>query len=114
VEQTTSSSINSPTIQQRKFESTVVLQNGGLVALGGLISSTKNKTRAGIPIVMNLPFIGNLFQTTTVNSTRTELIVLLTARIVRDDAAAARTVTDMTSKMPDVVTHGLVPEAPRP
>ncbi|GIX17918.1 MAG: type II secretion system protein GspD [Rhodothalassiaceae bacterium] len=89
---TTSSGIDAPTIQRRVIESTVAVQNGETIALGGLIRDTRNRTRSGIPFFSRLPLFGPLFGTTTNKKDRTELLVLLTPRVVRD-AGEARAVT---------------------
>ena len=85
---TTSSDLNSPTIQQRRIKSTVAVQSGESVALGGLIRDGNNKGVSGIPVVSEIPLLGNLFKTTTNTQRRTELLVLLTPRVAasRQDA----------------------------
>jgi general secretion pathway protein D len=80
---TTSSGIDSPTIQQRKFNSTVAVRDGETIALGGLIRDTKSKGGSGIPFLRRIPFIGELFGSTTRNSRRTELIVLMTPKVIQ-------------------------------
>lgn len=106
--QTATSEIDSPTIQQRKFESTLVLRDGGVVALGGLISSNKTSGKTGVPGLMSLPWVGSLFRSTTHNSTRTELIVLLSATIVRDTAGADRAMANLLADMQEVQGRGLM------
>ncbi len=89
---TTTSGIDAPTIQRRVIESTVAVQNGETIALGGLIRDSRNRTRSGIPVLSRLPLFGPLFGTTQNTKERTELLVLLTPRVVRD-AGEARAVT---------------------
>ena len=84
---------NTPTISQRKFKSSVVVQSGDTVVLGGLISDQKNKTRAGLPLISEVPVVGALFGQTTVDDRRTELVMLITPRLVRNRHEASR-VTD--------------------
>ena len=79
---TTSSGINSPTIQQRRLTSTVATQSGQMIALGGLIRDRRNKTRQGIPLLSQIPLVGGLFGTQGNSGTRTELIILLTPTII--------------------------------
>jgi general secretion pathway protein D len=90
---TTSSNIDSPTIQQRQIASTVAINSGETVALGGLIRDTNDNSENGIPVLMEIPVLGNLFKTTSDSVRRTELLVLLTPRVIRD-RQDARTVTD--------------------
>ena len=90
---TTTSDIDSPTIQERQIASTVAINSGETVALGGLIRDTNDNSENGIPVLMDIPVLGNVFKTTSDSVRRTELIVLLTPRVIRD-RQDARTVTD--------------------
>lgn len=80
---TTSSGIDSPTIQQRRLASTVAVRDGETIALGGLIRDSRTRTRGGVPYLRKIPLLGDLFGSTGKNSSRTELIVLITPRVVR-------------------------------
>jgi general secretion pathway protein D len=87
------SPVASPTIQQRKINSTVAVQDGETVVLGGLISDNQNTSRNGVPLLQDIPVLGNLFRDTGNNKTRTELLVLITPHVV-DNVQKARKVTD--------------------
>jgi general secretion pathway protein D len=93
VAQTTTSSIDSPTIQQRRILSTVAVQDGKTVALGGLIRDNRTTTRSGIPFLSDIPIAGALFRTTKKSKNRTELLVMLTPRVIRN-SKEARDATD--------------------
>ena len=82
-----------PTIQQRKINSTVAVQSGETVVLGGLIRENNNTSESGVPGLYKLPVLGLLFGRQTDNSRRTELVVLITPRAVQD-ASGARAVTE--------------------
>jgi len=92
---TTTSTINSPTIQQRLISSTVAINNQETVVLGGLIRADNTEDKAGIPFLNDLPLIGSLFgsQSSTIN--RTELLVILTPRVVRNQLEARNLTRDM-------------------
>jgi general secretion pathway protein D len=83
VAETTSSGINSPTIQQRRLATTVSTRTGQMVALGGLIRDRVTRTKSGIPILSQIPVVGALFGTRVNTGARTELIILLTPTIIR-------------------------------
>lgn len=83
VVRTITSGIDSPTIQQRQFTSTVIVENGGSVALGGLISESNTDTNSGVPGLKDVPLFGNLFRSKDQESRRTELIVFLEPEIIR-------------------------------
>ncbi len=88
VSATTTSGIDSPTIQQRRFESTVSVGNGETVALGGLIRANRTRGRAGIPWLSDIPLLGAAFRESNRAVRRTELIVFLTPRILRSTSDA--------------------------
>jgi general secretion pathway protein D len=85
---TTSSSIDSPTIQQRRIASTVAVHDGETIALGGLIRDSTTRSRGGIPYLRKIPLVGELFGSTGKNNRRTELIVLITPRVIRSSQEA--------------------------
>ena len=82
-----------PTIQQRKISSTVAVQSGETVVLGGLIRENDNTSGSGIPGLREIPVLGWFFGASNDQITRTELVVLITPRAVRG-AVEAREVTD--------------------
>lgn len=93
VKQATSSGIQSPTISDRKFTSSIAVHDGQTVALGGLIRDTNSHERDGIPYLSQIPYLGALFGSTNNTDDRTELVVLLTPRVVRN-AQDAKSITD--------------------
>ncbi|WP_238985389.1 type II secretion system secretin GspD [Nitrosococcus halophilus] len=90
---TVGSDIQNFTFLQRTFESVVTVQSGETIVLGGLIRDRDSFTDSGVPFLYKLPFIGPLFGSTTRDKQRTELIVLMTPRVVRDQHEA-RLVTE--------------------
>jgi general secretion pathway protein D len=95
VSQTTTSGIDSPTIQQRRFSSTVAVMDGETIAIGGLIRETNTRTRSGIPVLSRLPGVGGLFGSRNRDNRRTELIVLLTPRVIRSEDESQRVMDEM-------------------
>ncbi|QID19396.1 type II secretion system secretin GspD [Nitrogeniibacter mangrovi] len=90
---TKSSGIDSPTIQTRRLETSVATRDGYTVALGGLIRESGTKGTSGIPLLKDLPVIGNAFRDNTSEVRRTELIVLLVPHVM-DDQAETQTVLE--------------------
>ncbi len=90
---TTTSSLDAPTIQQRQITSTVAINSGETIVLGGLIQEIESQAESGIPFLYKLPLIGKLFGQTSDSRRRTELIVLITPHVVRSNNDA-RKVTD--------------------
>jgi general secretion pathway protein D len=93
VVETTTSQIDSPTIRQRRVASTVGVQTGQTVVLGGLIEDEVEQRDSGIPFLHRLPIIGPLFGVTDNIDRRRELLVVLTPRVIRSPDQA-RAVTE--------------------
>ena len=90
-------------ISQRTINSSVIVQSGETVVLGGLILESENETKSGIPILMNLPWIGNLFSTTKSDVRRSELIVMITPKVVPDESTAAEVTEELRKRMNNVI-----------
>ena len=76
------------TISNRALSTEVAVQSGQTVLLGGLIQQTDSVQDNGVPFLNRIPVLGRLFGTTDRNRTRTELIVLITPRIIRNPEEA--------------------------
>lgn len=90
---TTTGVSTSPTFSTRKVQTKLSLKNGATVLLGGLMSSNRADGNAGIPLLKDIPLLGQLFRTNTGTNDRTELIVLITPYIIEDDNDA-QAITD--------------------
>ncbi|MCB1867745.1 MAG: type II secretion system secretin GspD [Gammaproteobacteria bacterium] len=90
---------NTPTISQRKFKSSVVVQSGDTIVLGGLISDQANKTRSGLPFLSELPVVGVLFGQTSIDDSRKELVMLITPRLVRNRFEARRVTEEVRKRL---------------
>jgi general secretion pathway protein D len=96
---TTTSSLNSPTIRQRQIASSIAVESGETIALGGLIRDGRTNTHSGVPILKDIPYLGSLFGTKTNTMARTELLVLMTPRIVRNTEDARRITEELRQRM---------------
>jgi general secretion pathway protein D len=99
VAKTTSSGIDSPTIQQRRIHTTITVKDGEVLALGGLIQQRDEVTKTQVPILGNLPVIGTAFQTKSDTITRTELVIFIRPQVVRDDSEAASVTEEFRSRI---------------
>jgi general secretion pathway protein D len=84
---TTDASINSaryPVIEIREAETRVLMQDGETVVIGGLIRDVVNKGTVGIPFLRHLPLIGGIFRRDTYDTAKVELLIFITAKIVRE------------------------------
>lgn len=86
----TISGISSPIISTRRISTSIAVQDGQVMALGGLFRNSKNFGKNGIPLLSRIPVIGGVFGNQTTNDTKTELIVLLKPHVIRnvDDGRA--------------------------
>ena len=75
---TTSSGIDSPTIRQRQITSSVAVESGSEIVLGGIITRSEQKGKSGIPLLKDIPLLGAAFTSSAVlDRNRTELLVIL-------------------------------------
>ena len=81
---TTTSKIDSPTIQQRRIKTTVSVNDGEGIVLGGLIQDKATNARGQVPLAGDIPIFGNLFKKKDDTINRTELVVAITPRVVKD------------------------------
>jgi general secretion pathway protein D len=76
---------SNPSFSQRQISSRVAVRSGESIVMGGLIQERSTNARSGIPILHDLPVVGNLFGQTSNVGDRTELLVVITPRVVRTD-----------------------------
>ncbi len=100
---TTSSTINSPTIQNRSLLSTVSVRSGDTVLLGGLIRESAGDGKTGIPVLNDLPLVGNLFGRRTETTQRTELVILIRPIIISTPEEATSVTQSMRNKFLSLV-----------
>ena len=84
------SSINSPTgliTNKRSIESNVLVEDGAIVVLGGLLQDEYSGNQEKVPVLGDVPFFGNLFKSETRSRRKTNLMVFLRPVVVRDAAA---------------------------
>ncbi len=106
VARTTSSGIDSPTIQQRKVKTTIVVTDGEVVALGGLIQKRDNTTTSQVPFFGNLPLVGSAFRSKTDSIDRTELVIFIRPLVVRDANEARQVTEEFRARMQPHDTQG--------
>jgi general secretion pathway protein D len=75
---------SNPPIAQRTIDTTVVVQSGQTVMLAGLIRETRNNSESGVPGLKDVPLLGGLFKTRTKDGARSELMVTVTPRVIRN------------------------------
>jgi general secretion pathway protein D len=90
-----SSSVGAPvsnvdiTTNKRTITTNVLIEDGGIVVLGGLIQNSSTKGESKVPFLGSIPLIGLAFKTRTGGSTRNNLMIFIRPKILRDDTQAA-------------------------
>ena len=87
-----------PAINQRNLDTQVAVQSGQTVLLGGMIQDQDGDSRNGVPVLSKIPVLGSLFGTTSKTRQRTELIVLITPRVVTSSDEAQQMTQEYESK----------------
>jgi len=95
---TTTNAQGNPTIAQRDVATQVAVQSGQTVLLGGLITQDNEVGNSGVPFLSDIPVLGRLFGTTSKSRTRTELVVLITPKVIRSSEDAKQVTNDYQSK----------------
>jgi general secretion pathway protein D len=79
---------------KRSFESTVLVEDGNIVVLGGLIEDKTDNSKSQVPILGSIPLIGELFKYENRKRTKTNLLVFLRPYVVRDEATSSSLALD--------------------
>ena len=74
---------------QRIIETTVIVDDGEILVLGGLIEDVLRESEQRVPVLGSIPFIGNLFRSRKTDKVKTNLFVFIRPKILRDAAAAS-------------------------
>jgi general secretion pathway protein D len=85
---TTETQFGAPVISTREASTQLLVRDRQTVVIGGLIDQQTERSRRGVPVLKDIPLLGFLFGTTERNRIHTELFLLLTPHIIRDDADA--------------------------
>jgi type IV pilus assembly protein PilQ len=76
------------TINTKKVKTQVLVENGGTVVIGGIFELTESESEAKIPVLGDVPVLGNLFKTKSRTSNKQEMLVFITPKLIADRGAA--------------------------
>ncbi|MBX9717144.1 MAG: type IV pilus secretin PilQ [Burkholderiaceae bacterium] len=79
---------NVPSIDTKSIQTQVLVENGGTVVIGGIFEQTDRSDVVQVPLLGDIPVVGNLFKTRTNSSRKTELLIFLTPKVVSERTAA--------------------------
>ncbi|MEG9504820.1 MAG: type II secretion system secretin GspD [Methylorubrum extorquens] len=94
VVKTTTSEINSPTIRQRRVATSVAVNDGHSLAIGGMVQEKAQITNESVPVLGDLPIVGPAFRNRIDGRVRTELIVFIRPKVIRGTVEADRIAED--------------------
>lgn len=89
----------SPSFTTREVETTLVVDNGETVLIGGIIDDRVDHLRSGIPYLMDIPVMGRLFRDETDRVARTELLITITPFVIRTREEARFVTEDFSSRV---------------
>lgn len=97
-----------PALQTRRAETEIELRDGQSFAIAGLMNNISQSDKNAIPLLSSLPILGNLFKSKAARQSRTELMVLITPRLVKplDPDEVPDLPTDPTEFLKDATTLG--------
>jgi general secretion pathway protein D len=101
-----------PDIATRSAKTSVVVASGESITLGGLIRETKQYGSTGIPLLSKIPLIGAAFGTQNFTRRRTELVLIITPKIVSDASQARQVTNELRERMPSI--RGLIQDLNMP
>jgi general secretion pathway protein D len=91
---------NGLTTNVRTTETSVVVKNNQMVVTGGLLSDSTIEQEQGVPLLMEIPVLGKLFKSKSETVQQTNLLILITPRIVNDDISAQMATDYYGSRLP--------------
>ncbi|MHC1763137.1 MAG: type II secretion system protein GspD [Verrucomicrobiia bacterium] len=92
-----------PIINGRNAESTLTVRDSDTIMMGGFITETQSRAKSGVPFLKDIPGVGVLFRSKDNSNDRTELIVLMRARVLRTPEDAAIMAAEERSELPGVM-----------
>ena len=90
---------NSPSFSTREAETTLVVQDGATVIIGGIIDDAISSQRQGVPYLMDVPVLGQLFRSDNDTTDRTELLITITPSVIHNREEATTVTDDFTSRI---------------
>jgi len=94
IDRSTLSNATGPTTSKRAVESNVVVDDGSIIVIGGLLEDTYSQGEDKVPLMGDLPVVGNLFKSENRSRRKTNLMIFLRPIVVRDNATSDALVVD--------------------
>ena len=101
-----------PNVATRSAKTAVVVASGDSIVLGGLIRENSSRSTSGLPLLSKIPILGGIFGSQTLSLERTELVMVVTPKIVNDVSQARQVTEELRLKLPSL--EGMLPKGPGP
>lgn len=88
-----------PRISTRETQTQVLIKSGETVMIGGLIKDVKSESVQGVPFLRKIPYLGKLFERTTQDTQKIELIIFITAHIIDDKSLTSEQLEQLETKL---------------
>ena len=95
---------------KRSFESSVLVEDGNIVVLGGLIEDRTDNSKSSVPVLGEIPFVGGLFRYENRGRRKTNLLVFLRPYVVRDESTSSSLALDRYDYIRGQVAAGTLPD----
>jgi general secretion pathway protein D len=96
---TTLGSNKYPLIDTREAETRILMKDGETIVIGGLLKDVKSRGRTGIPFLKDIPWLGNLFQRDTNDTSKIELLVFVSAHVVKEGELSPEEISKLQSDL---------------
>jgi len=94
-----STSVNYPIIDVREAQTQILMKDGETIVIGGLLKDVHSKSMEGIPFLSKIPFLGSLFRRETNNVSKVDLLIFITAHIIKDDEFSPEQIAQMENRL---------------
>lgn len=90
---------NYPIIDVREAQTQVLMRDGETVVIGGLLKDVKSKSIIGVPFLSKIPLIGAFFRRETVDTAKVDLLIFITAHIIKEDDFSAEEIAKLQTRL---------------
>ena len=104
-QENTTSDISSPEISNREIKTKLAVKNGQTILMGGMIDKTNETIQSGVPFLMDIPWLGNLFKYQKDKMTKTELLVTITPHVIDSEDVLDQYILDFEEKLKTLRPH---------
>jgi len=78
-----------PRISTRETQTQVLMKSGETIMIGGLMKDVKSESKQGVPFLRRIPILGKVFERTTVDTEKVELVIFISAHVVDDEGLSS-------------------------